>query len=243
MERAESPPSHAAAASPFVRASPLTSRPGSPLKSQFSCGGARTPVTTPSLTPVDTAHASPGSASFHTAASPAEFPSPSTDVASALPDRAPSAKSPLGPIAAVGQSPSAAQRDAQAFTPLLTEPPCPAALRVHCLTYNMGRIKPSRGFLASLPPACFGDGGASAAPPDVLVIATQENDSASQWISLLSELLAPRGYALPYGGASVNSAPGGSFFMTVALFVRRPLQALTSDVRVGRVTCGMGNKV
>ena len=242
VQRALPPHVPLSAASPFVAASPLSERPGSPLRTHGSGGAVRTSLSAANLTPAETFLPSPGSGSFHTAASPSDFPSPRTDPQTS-PTRAPPAKSPLGPSAA---PPASAPQPSAGFTPLRTEPACPDTLRVHSLTYNMGRVKLSRGVVASLPPACFGDvsaAGADAPPPDVLVIATQENDSASQWIALLTELLEPRGYVLPYGGASVNSAPGGSFFMTVALFVRRPLQALTTDVRVGRVTCGMGNKV
>ena len=57
------------------------------------------------------------------------------------------------------------------------------------------------------------------------------------------QVLSPAGYVLLRGAASMNSAPGGSFMMTIAVFVRSKLEHHFSNVLVGRVTCGMGNKV
>lgn len=79
--------------------------------------------------------------------------------------------------------------------------------------------------------------------PDVLVIGTQENSCAGQWIELLQRFLAPLGYSMLPGGASMQSSPGGSFCMTVAAFVQQELKTWVTDVKVSRVTCGMGNKV
>lgn len=53
----------------------------------------------------------------------------------------------------------------------------------------------------------------------------------------------PAGYVLLRGAASMNSAPGAGFMMTIAVFVRATLEHHFSNVLVGRVTCGMGNKV
>ena len=108
----------------------------------------------------------------------------------------------------------------------------------------MGRIKVGPELPERLPNDFFGlcatyDDKST----DVIVVSTQENANASHWLAALTALLKRRGYHLPYGGASLNAAPGGSFFMTVAVFVRRSLLVHISDVRVGRVTCGMGNKV
>jgi hypothetical protein len=186
---------------------------------------------------------SPGTASFHTAASQSEATSPWSEGPSPLARRP---LSPLSPQATAARSPRSATFDA---------PPVrgdePAALRVHCVTWNIGRVKLSQELTNSLPPEFFGldeqaptsAEGQHASGPDVIVVGAQENANAAQWLALLSDLLKPQGYWLPFGGASVNSAPGGSFFMTVAVFVRQPLLAHVSGVRVGRVTCGMGNKV
>jgi hypothetical protein len=110
-------------------------------------------------------------------------------------------------------------------------------------------VKLSSELTQHLPPAFFGlpeDESRAldeAAWPEVLVIATQENASAGQWVELLQGFLTPIGYSMLPGGASMQSAPGGSFCMTVATFVRQQLKCWVTDVQVGRVTCGMGNKV
>lgn len=129
-------------------------------------------------------------------------------------------------------------------------PPLLSALRVHSVTWNMGRTKPThdiaahlRGEFLGVAVGAAGGGATGATVPDVIVVGTQENAAPGPWLDLLQGVLRPEGYVLLRGAASMNSAPGGSFVMTVAAFVRRELEDRFSDVRVGRVTCGLGNKV
>lgn len=132
-------------------------------------------------------------------------------------------------------------------------PPALTALRVHSVTWNMGRTKPTHELAGSLRGKFLGVSGGMAAGvphgcappavPDVIVVGTQENAAPGPWLDLLQGVLRPEGYVLLRGAASMNSAPGGSFVMTIAVFVRRELEERFSDVRVGRVTCGLGNKV
>lgn len=123
------------------------------------------------------------------------------------------------------------------------------ALRMHSVTWNMGRTKPTHDLASYLRGEFLGvaagaAAGAAVAPvPDVIVVGTQENAAPGPWLDLLQGVLRPEGYVLLRGAASMNSAPGGSFVMTIAAFVRRELEERFSDVLVGRVTCGLGNKV
>eukprot|EP00892_Ulva_mutabilis_P006122 jgi/Ulvmu1/3882/UM018_0103.1 len=126
------------------------------------------------------------------------------------------------------------------------------ALRVHSVTWNMGRTKPTHdlaGFLRGEFLGVSGGAGEGSAAsgeadavPDVIVVGTQENAAPGPWLDLLQGVLRPEGYVLLRGAASMNSAPGGSFVMSIAVFVRRELEERFSDVLVGRVTCGLGNK-
>lgn len=125
---------------------------------------------------------------------------------------------------------------------------CPLQLRVACVTWNMGRCKVSDSLPAQLPGTFFGHATAThqkscTAVPDVLIVGTQETTDAQMWFDVLSkQLVASSQYSVP-GGFSVTSAPGGSFCMTVAVFAHSGVLPWLRDVQVGRVTCGMGNKV
>ena len=152
----------------------------------------------------------------------------------------------LADAAAVPPPPHLAASAPLPRTPPPADAPPPAALRLHCVTWNVGRMKLGPELAGQIAPEFFGfpgDPGDSDTPrPDVLVIGTQESASAAAWVEFLQVLLQPLGYDMATGGAAAQSAPGGSFFMTAACFVRRPLRRHVSDVQVGRVSCGLGNK-
>lgn len=121
---------------------------------------------------------------------------------------------------------------------------CPTQLRVACVTWNMGRCKVADALQSQLPDPFLGcQQGAHATQPDVLIVGTQETSDAPVWFDMLVQQLLERNQQPVPGAFSVTSAPGGSFSMTVAVFAHASLLPWLSNVQVGRVTCGMGNKV